>query len=126
MGSSLPLRCVIVDDNAAFIDTASKLLDRDGITVVGRASNSAEAMSCVAAVKPDVTIVDVYLGSESGFELAEQLASVAAPAILTSTHSEQEFADMIEESAALGFVPKAELSSEAIRHLLIDSAAQPE
>ena len=125
MGSPLPLRCVIVDDNPVFAETAASLLGRDGITVVGVASNSAEAVSCVAALKPDVTVVDIYLGSESGFELAEQLASTASPVILTSTHSEQEFADMIEESAALGFVAKVELSPEAIRHL-IDSTAQPE
>ena len=116
-----PLRCVIVDDNLVFAETAANLLGRDGITVVGVASNSAEAVSCVAALRPDVTVVDVYLGRESGFELAEQLAPVASPVILTSTHSEQEFADMIEESAALGFVSKVELSPKAVRHLLDDS-----
>lgn len=127
MGSPLPLRCVIVDDNATFIDSASKLLSRDGFMIVGVASNIAEAIKVVASVSPDVTIVDVYLGRESGFALAELLGgSDASPVILTSTHSEQEFADMITESAALGFVPKAELSSEAIRRLLTDSAAQPE
>jgi DNA-binding NarL/FixJ family response regulator len=121
-----PLRCVIVDDNMAFAEAAANFLGREGITIVGVASNSAEAMSSVAALKPDVTIVDVYLGSESGFDLAEQLASVAAPVIMTSTHSEQELADMIAESTALGFVSKVELSPEAIRRLLIDSAARPE
>ena len=125
MGCPLPLRCVIVDDNAAFIDTASKLLSRDGFTVVGVASNIAEAVKVVASLTPDVTIVDVYLGSESGFALAELLAEPdAPPVVLTSTHSEQEFADMIEESAAVGFVSKADLSSEAIRQFLIDSATQ--
>lgn len=120
MGSRRPLRCVIVDDNATFAATAAKVVGREGITVVGVASTSAEAMSCVAELKPDVTIVDVYLGGESGFDLAEQLAggSITSPVILTSTHSEQEFADMIAASAALGFVPKAALSPDAIRNLL--------
>ena len=120
MGYRRPLRCVIVDDNAIFAATAAKFVGRDGITVVAVASTSAEAMSCVAELKPDVTIVDVYLGGESGFDLAEQLAdgSITSPVILTSTHSEQEFADMIAASAALGFVAKAALSPDAIRDLL--------
>jgi DNA-binding NarL/FixJ family response regulator len=126
MGYPRPLRCVIVDDSPLFAAAAAKLLDREGITVVGVAFNSAEAMSRVAALKPDVTLVDVYLGGESGFDLAEQLVSIASPVILTSTHSEQEFADMITESSALGFVPKVELSPEAIRRVFTDSATQPE
>ena len=120
MGFSRPLRCVIVDDNAAFIYTASRFLDRQGIAVVGVASNIAEAVRVVASLKPDVTIVDVYLGAESGFDLAEQLAdgSDASPVILTSTHSEQDLADMIATSPALGFVSKVALSPDAIRDIL--------
>ena len=120
MGSPRPLRCVIVDDNAAFIYTASRSLDREGIAVVGVASDIAEAVRVVASLKPDVTIVDVYLGAESGFDLAEQLAggSDASPVILTSTHSEQDLADMITTSSALGFVSKVALSPDAIRDIL--------
>jgi DNA-binding NarL/FixJ family response regulator len=116
----LPLRCVIVDDSPAFLDAAANFLGRDGITVVGVASTGAEALSCVAQLRPDVTIVDINLGGENGFELAEQLAdgSASSPVILTSTHSVQEFADMIAASPALGFVPKVALSPEAIRELL--------
>src|SRR6476646_7974222 len=114
------LRCVIVDDNPGFLDAAANFLNHHGITVVGVASTIAEALSCVAQVRPDVTVVDINLGDESGFDLAEQLAGGPAspPVILTSTHSEQEFAEMIAVSAAIGFVPKVELSPEAMRRLL--------
>jgi DNA-binding NarL/FixJ family response regulator len=120
------VRCVIVDDNPGFLEVAAIVLNRRGIAVVGVASNSAEALAFVAEQKPDVTVVDINLGSESGFELAEQPANgtVSSPVILTSTHSEQEFAEMIASSPALGFVPKVELSPDAIRRLL-DSADRP-
>ena len=121
MESRVPtLRCIIVDDSPAFLDAAANFLGRDGITVVGVASTSAEALSCVAQLRPDVTIVDVDLGGESGFELAEQLAggTVSSPVILTSAHSEQDFVDMIAVSPALGFVTKVALSPDAIRDLL--------
>ena len=67
------LRCVIVDDNPHFIESAVNLLECDGITVVGSATSSAEALQLLDELCPDVTLVDVDLGTESGFELAEQI-----------------------------------------------------
>ena len=67
------MRCLIVDDSADFVDAARGLLERQGITVVGVASTSAEALRCFEELRPDVTLVDIDLGGESGFELAEQL-----------------------------------------------------
>jgi DNA-binding NarL/FixJ family response regulator len=114
------LRCVIVDDNPGFLDAAANFLGHQSITVVGMAGTIAEALSRIAELRPDVTVVDINLGGESGFDLADRLAGgpVSSPVILTSTHSEQEFAEMIAASSALGFVPKAELSADAIRRLL--------
>jgi CheY-like chemotaxis protein len=116
------LRCVIVDDNPLFIDVASRLLTRGGISIIGIASTIAEAVERVHELRPDVTLVDVDLGGESGFDLVEELHrtnSVPVPkVIMTSAHSEQDFADMIERSPAVGFLPKADLSSAAIHELL--------
>jgi hypothetical protein len=41
---------------------------------------------------------------------------------LVSTHDEQDFADMIAASPALGFVPKSALTADAIRNLVDRSA----
>ena len=119
----LTVRCLIVDDSANFRDAASTMLERAGISVVGMASNSADALTRYRELRPDVTLVDVDLGDESGFDLAVQLEAADSPApsvILISTHSEQDFADMIAASPALGFVPKFALSPGAIRDLLAD------
>jgi DNA-binding NarL/FixJ family response regulator len=119
------LRCVIVDDNLAFIKVATKLLERGGISVIGAASTIAEAVQRVDELRPDVTLVDVYLGGESGFHLAAKLhrprSQGGSKTILTSTHSEQDFADLIAASPALGFLPKSDLSPDAIHHLLAAS-----
>jgi DNA-binding NarL/FixJ family response regulator len=119
------LRCVIVDDNPEFLDTAANLLGRQGISIVGVATTFAEALRCVERHKPDVAIVDIKLGDESGFQLAEQLvgAAVPTPVILTSTHSECEYGELIASSPALGFVAKEHLSPERVRRLL--EAADP-
>jgi DNA-binding NarL/FixJ family response regulator len=115
------LRCLIVDDSANFRDAASSLLELAGIAVVGVATTAAEALARYRELRPDVTLVDVDLGADSGFELARTLHEADSPApsvILISTHSEQEFADMIADSPALGFLPKFALSPAAIRGLV--------
>ena len=68
------LRCLIVDDNPGFLQTARKILEDGGITVIGAVSTSTEAVSQAARAKPDVALVDVVLGAESGFDLARRLA----------------------------------------------------
>jgi DNA-binding NarL/FixJ family response regulator len=121
------LRCVIVDDNPEFLDTAANLLGRQGISIVGVATTSTEALKCVEQQNPDVTIVDIKLGDESGFQLAEQIArgTVPSPVILISTHSEYEYGELIAASPALGFVAKEHLSPERIRRLLEAAAPRP-
>jgi DNA-binding NarL/FixJ family response regulator len=110
------LRCLIVDDNPSVLIAARGLLEREGIGVVGVASNTAEAVQSVADLRPDVVLVDIDLGGESGFELARQLDGSSV--ILISTHAERDYADLIEASPALGFLAKSELSANAIRTIL--------
>ena len=119
------MRCVIVDDSADFVDAARRLLEHDGITVVGVASTSAAAIRCVQDLRPDVMLVGVDLGAENGFELAEQLHGSGFPApppvIMISTHSELDLADLIATSPAVGFLAKLGLSGAAVRELLAGS-----
>jgi DNA-binding NarL/FixJ family response regulator len=111
------MRCLIVDDSAVFVDAARGLLEHQGVTVVGAASTSAEALRLVEELRPDVTLVDINLGADNGFELTEKIHRDArpSPVILISTHAEQDFADMIAASPALGFLCKSALTSWAIR-----------
>jgi DNA-binding NarL/FixJ family response regulator len=116
----VPLRCVIVDDNSLFLEGAVDLLTREGLDVVGVASDSATAIRLVMELRPEVTLVDIDLGDEDGFELAQRLHAIsgASKVILVSTHAEEDLAHLIERSPALGFVSKARLSAQAILDLL--------
>jgi CheY-like chemotaxis protein len=122
------MRCLIVDDSMDFVNAARDLLEHDGIVVVGAASTSAEALRCVEELRPDVTLVDVHLGRENGFDLAEQLHRSGllgpSPVIMISTHAEQDFADIIATSPAIGFLAKIALTPDAIRNL-VDGATGP-
>ena len=108
------------------------LLEQEGLRVVGVAASSAEALRRAEELRPEVVLVDITLGEESGFDLARRLAGAGpasgrpadggregeAAVILISTHMEADFADLIAESLAQGFLPKPELSAHAIEQIV--------
>ena len=118
----MAIRAVIVDDNGSFLAAARGLLEREGMDVVGVASTTKEALEVVEELQPDLVLVDIMLGNESGFELTRRLVERdpgdEAAVILISTHSKSDFADLITESPALGFLPKSDLSVDAIHRIL--------
>ena len=125
----MALRSLLVDDNARFLVAARELLEREGIDVVGVASTIAEAVRVAGELRPDVCLVDIDLGDESGFDLARQLAEQdghAQRVVLISAYPERDFADMIADSPAIGFVPKPELSAARIGAVLAkDPGGEP-
>jgi DNA-binding NarL/FixJ family response regulator len=118
----VPIRLLIVDDNQSFLDAARVLLEREGLTVAGVASTSAEALREAETLRPDIVLVDISLGEESGFDLARRLVDDElgddAAVVLISTHAEEDVSDLIAVSPVAGFLPKAELSASAIRRIV--------
>jgi DNA-binding NarL/FixJ family response regulator len=120
---AIPSRCLIVDDNMSFREEMRALLVEQGLDVVGAAGSAADAHRKIAELRPDVALIDIDLGGESGLELARQLrrepSDGAAPhVILISTHDEADYADLIQASSAIGFLSKSDLSATSIRRLL--------
>ena len=101
---------------------------------MGMASSIAEALRQARALRPDVILVDIGLGDESGFDLAQLLArdgqggqggqgdqggqGVGADVILISARAETDYSDMVAESPAAGFLAKSELSARGISRIL--------
>lgn len=115
----MALSCVIVDDNLSFLHAAQVLLEREGLVVAGVASRSDDALRQIERLHPDVVLLDIFLGDESGLTLAQRLAEAypddGAAVILISTHSRSDVAELIASSPAVGFLPKPELSAAAVR-----------
>lgn len=113
------VRCLIVDDSRRFAEAARALLERQGLQVVGVATNGTDALRLTQQFRPDVTLLDIDLGGESGFKIARQLQrDTPSPIIFISTHAEQDYRDLISASSALGFLSKATLSAARIQLLL--------
>jgi len=114
--AKVALRCAIVDDKPEFLEAARNLLERQGVAVVGLVSTAADAVERVQELAPDVTLVDVDLGDASGFDIARRLADT--PVILISAYDEEDFAELVADSPAAGFLSKSALSRRAIADLL--------
>jgi DNA-binding NarL/FixJ family response regulator len=111
---------LIVDDNARFRSRAKRWLEASGFAVVAEAADGRAALEATREHRPAVVLLDVELPDMSGLTVAATLTRQAdAPAVvLTSTHDLADYGDRAARCGARGFVPKAELSGEAISELL--------
>ena len=114
------LRVFIVDDHPVMRQGIEALLVGDGMRVVGKAATVAEALAGLAQTRPQVVLVDLGLGAESGFALLEALATQSGgPRRLV--YSMNEDAASVERSFAAGahgYVTKGEVweaLAEALR-----------
>jgi DNA-binding NarL/FixJ family response regulator len=115
---------LIVDDHPSFRATARLLLEVEGYHVIGEAVDGATALLAADALHPDLVLLDVNLPDIDGFQVASRLtaddaATAHRPAIiLTSSRDPSDFGTLVARSGARGFIPKAELSGDALAALL--------
>jgi DNA-binding NarL/FixJ family response regulator len=106
---------LIVDDHESFRGFARRLLEAGGLTVVGEADTARQAIEQARQLDPDVVLLDVKLPDGDGFTVAEQITSVV---VLTSSHELDDLRARLERSRARGFIPKDDLTAEAVVALL--------
>ena len=114
------MKVLIVDDHPSFRASARRMLEAEGFEVVAEAGSGAEALQAADAWSPELILLDVHLPDMQGFDVAERLTlNGSAPAIvITSSHDASDFGPLVEGSGARAFIPKSELSGEALRRIL--------
>ena len=115
-----PLTLLIVDDNQAFRAFARRLLESEGLTIVGEAADGETALDMARVLQPDVVLLDVVLPDLDGFSVCAALTSrQPSPAVvMTSSRAPSAYRRRIAASRARGFVPKSELSGDAVTALV--------
>ena len=91
------------------------------MTIVGVASTGEDARRRLDETQPDLVLVDIDLGEESGLDLARTIVQdVLNPphVILISAYPEDDIVDLLDVSPAIGFLSKSSLSVAAIESML--------
>src|ERR1044072_8263308 len=104
----MPLRLVFVEDHQPRREGLELLLGRDGIEVLGTAGSATEGRELVERLNPDLSLIDIGLGEESGIELDAELSD-AAPArriVLYTGSNEIELLIKGLDSGARGYALK--------------------
>jgi DNA-binding NarL/FixJ family response regulator len=111
---------LIVDDHPSFRATARALLEAEGFDVLGEAADGESAIAAYEELHPDVVLLDVQLPDLTGFQVAARLTANGSDVsvVLVSSRDGSDYGPLVEESGALGFVPKGELSGARIAALL--------
>jgi DNA-binding NarL/FixJ family response regulator len=118
-------RCVsrtvlVVDDHSGFRARARLVLEAEGYAVVGEAADGETAVAEARRLRPDVVLLDVQLPDGDGFDIAARITGDGAPpaVVLTSSRDWSDSPELISRSGARGFVPKDQLSGQAVGELL--------
>jgi DNA-binding NarL/FixJ family response regulator len=120
VAATLTNTIVIVDDHPSFLAAARMVLETEGFVVLGVATDGESAVNEVLRLAPDVVLLDVALPDIDGFEVASKLKAAGARSaiVLTSSRDLSDLRKALAESGARGFIPKAELTGDAVRALV--------
>lgn len=112
---------LIVDDHPSFRASARRMLEAGGYEVVGEAEDGGGALTAARQLRPQLVLLDVRLPDLDGFEVTRRLLQASGPSpqiVLVSSHDSSDLGEAVGASGASGFVPKSELSAEAIAVLI--------
>jgi DNA-binding NarL/FixJ family response regulator len=112
---------VVVDDDPGFRSLAAQLLTAGGFTVVGAAGDARQAVALSRRLHPDIVLLDIQMPGRDGFWVAGQLLDDATPprVVLTSGRGGGDYGYALTRCPGItGFLPKADVSGAALRHLL--------
>jgi DNA-binding NarL/FixJ family response regulator len=112
---------LVVDDHRGFRASVRELLEAEGFEVVGEAVNAASGVEAVRKLRPEIVLLDIQLPDFDGVLASQRIAALngRSAIVLTSSCDIADIASALAESPARGFIPKSELSAEAIRELLV-------
>jgi len=111
------IKILVVDDHAILRDGIRALLaSHDDIEIVDEASEGKEAVEKVAALEPDVVVMDIAMPGMDGLEATRRIKRISprVQVLVLTQHGNKEYILSAIKAGATAFVPKRALSSELV------------
>jgi DNA-binding NarL/FixJ family response regulator len=114
------IRVVVVDDHPAVREGLTLLLAREAIEVCAVAEKRSQALLAAQHTTPNLVLVDLSLGTESGLDLIGDLETQGVPVLVYSMFEDGDHVQRALAAGARGYVTKREMHrvlTEAIREV---------
>ena len=122
------IRIVIADDHPVVRQGLRQSIEADpSIAVAGEASDGTIALEQIAALRPDVAILDIDMPQLDGFGVARALKrqGIAVPIVFLTIHREEELFRAALDLGATGYVLKDNAVTDIVASVKAAAAGQP-
>jgi DNA-binding NarL/FixJ family response regulator len=123
----MPIRVLIVDDQAPFRDAARAVVEAtDGFEVVGEAATGEDSIEAARRLRPDLVLMDVNLPGINGLDATRQIRAQSngtVVVLLLSTYEESEYAPRAAECGAAAYIPKSAFEPDRLTEAWITATA---
>ncbi|MGH9731919.1 MAG: response regulator [Candidatus Acidiferrales bacterium] len=113
----MPIQVILADDHQIVRQSLKVLLEREGLKIVGEASNGQEAVKIAEALHPDVAVLDVSMSVLNGIDAAKEIQKVSpqTKTVFLTVHDEDPYLLDALRVGAKGYVVKTHAAENLVQ-----------
>src|SRR5256886_4983576 len=110
------IRFILVDDHLMMRQGLKALLEREGLDVIGEASDGRDAIRLARQLQPDIAVVDLVMPLLNGVDAAREIAKISRKtrSILLTMHTEDRYVIEALKAGVRGYVLKTQAAPDLI------------
>ncbi len=113
------MKVVLIDDHNMIREGLRSILEKDGVQVVGEASNGREGIAEVTRTRPDIVVIDIAMPEMNGVDATRRLVREmpGIKVVALSMNCERRYVMSMLRAGAVGYVVKSGASEELLNAL---------
>lgn len=113
----MPIQVILADDHQIIRQSLKVLLEREGLKIVGEASNGQEAVRIAESLHPDVAVLDVSMSVLNGIDAAKEIQKVSpqTKTVFLTIHDEDPYLLDALRVGAKGYVVKTHAAENLVQ-----------
>ena len=113
----MPIQVMLADDHQIIRQSLKVLLEREGLKIVGEASNGQEAVKIAESLHPDVAVLDVSMSVLNGIDAAKEIQKVSpqTKTVFLTIHDEDPYLLDALRVGAKGYVVKTHAAENLVQ-----------